>query len=318
MSRGSHRLAKPQRSPRLALSLKRSPSPRTEPVEGRRIATLGAVRRHLNLRVAAIAAPLATAAVVGVGVAGSGVPAAKVPAFVGSDLHSAQGSLTQAAGAASVTAAVVSSAERTAPISRDFSRVSTPETTGKKWTARDLNLRLRPTQDAPTSGVVQAGKRIAVTGERKDGYARVVVDAKAYWVTDEYLAAKKPDTPAAMGISGAPCPDGSAIESALQPAAIKVYRAVCAAFPELSSYGGQDGHGEHVNGQAIDFMTPSHDVGERVKDFLYAHHSEFNLFDIIWAQHIWTIERSGEGFRSMSSRGSATANHFDHVHIKVN
>ena len=43
-----------------------------------------------------------------------------------------------------------------------------------------------------------------------------------------------------------------------------------------------------------------------------------NLFDIIWSQHIWTIQRSGEGFRSMSNRGSATANHMDHVHIKIN
>ena len=46
--------------------------------------------------------------------------------------------------------------------------------------------------------------------------------------------------------------------------------------------------------------------------------AEFDLFDIIWSQHIWTIERSGEGFRSMEDRGSATANHYDHVHIMVN
>lgn len=316
MSRGSHRLAKPARKLQftsvLKLGAKTPLSAAADPAAPR------VVRRRPTFRVAAIAAPLATAAVIGVGVAGSGVPAADRPTVVGSDLHSVQGSLTQAAGAASVTAAVVSSAERTAPISRDFSRVSTPETTGRKWTARDLNLRLKPDLNAATSGEVEAGKRIAVTGERSGGYAQVVVDAKAYWVTAQYLAAKKPETPETIGISGAACPDGSAIESALQPAAIKVYRAVCAAFPELSSYGGQDGHGEHVNGQAIDFMTPSHAVGERVKDFLYAHHSEFNLFDIIWAQRIWTIERSGEGFRSMSNRGSATANHFDHVHIKVN
>ena len=65
-------------------------------------------------------------------------------------------------------------------------------------------------------------------------------------------------------------------------------------------------------------MVPSHDVGERLKDFLFEHRYELNLFDIIWAQRIWTIERDGEGFRGMSDRGSATANHFDHVHIKIN
>lgn len=299
MSRGAHRLAKPKR--KLAFRPGRA-----------------GTKAQRNIRVAAVAAPLATAAVVGVGMATSGLPTPHVPAGAGADLHSAQGSLTQAAGAASVTAAVVSSAERTAPISRDFSRVSTPETVGRQWTARDLNLRLKPTADAAVAGEVDAGERVAVTGKHKGEYAQVVVGARAYWVTAEYLSAKKPDTPETMGISNAPCPDGSGIEAALQPAAVKVYRAVCAAFPELTSYGGQDGHGEHVNGQAIDFMTPSHAVGERVKDYLYAHHSEFDLFDIIWAQRIWTIERSGEGFRPMSNRGSATANHYDHVHIKVN
>ena len=65
-------------------------------------------------------------------------------------------------------------------------------------------------------------------------------------------------------------------------------------------------------------MVPSSSVGQRVADFLFANRSELNLFDIIWSQRIWTIERSSEGFRSMSDRGSATANHYDHVHIKIN
>ena len=86
---------------------------------------------------------------------------------------------------------------------------------------------------------------------------------------------------------------------------MKVYRSVCAAFPELTTYGGQDGHGEHVNGQAIDFMVPNSDVGQRLADYLYANHAEFDLFDIIWSQSIWTIERSGEGFRPMDDRGFA-------------
>jgi hypothetical protein len=121
-----------------------------------------------------------------------------------------------------------------------------------------------------------------------------------------------------MGLSDAPCPDGSDIEGGLQPGAVKVYRAVCAAFPELSAYGGQDGHGEHVNGEAIDFMVPDSGTGDRIRDFLYAHQAELDLFDIIWNHTIWTIERSGEGFRGMEDRGSPTANHEDHVHIKIN
>ena len=85
------------------------------------------------------------------------------------------------------------------------------------------------------------------------------------------------------------------------------------------TYGGQDGHGEHVNGKAIDFMVSDSGTGQRAGGLPATRTAaELDLFDIIWSQHIWTIERSGEGFRSMSDRGSATANHYDHVHIKVN
>jgi len=31
----------------------------------------------------------------------------------------------------------------------------------------------------------------------------------------------------------------------------------------------------------------------------------------------WGAIRSGEGWRYMPSRGSATANHYDHVHVSV-
>jgi hypothetical protein len=38
---------------------------------------------------------------------------------------------------------------------------------------------------------------------------------------------------------------------------------------------------------------------------------------VIWSQHIWTVQRSSEGWRAMPDRGSTTANHYDHVHVSV-
>jgi hypothetical protein len=263
-------------------------------------------------RLALLAAPLVTVLAVGVGVAtsGSGVPAAD---------SSAAGSVSAAAAPSTIedSAAGV----RTLATSRSTERVPlvnnrVPKAKGKLWTSSPLDLRVEPREKAKVAGLLDSGKQVAVTGRRQGAYAEVIVNRTARWVTADYLSKDK--APEAMGLNDKPCPDGSSIESALQPDSVKVYRAVCAAFPELSSYGGQDGHGEHVNGEAIDFMVPSASVGERVKDFVYAHRAELNLFDIIWSQHIWTIERSGEGFRSMSDRGSATANHYDHVHIKIN
>jgi hypothetical protein len=235
----------------------------------------------------------------------------------------ATSNLGAAAGAASSAprTAPATTPERTLGTSRSSGRVPlvdnrVPKAKGKLWSTAPLDLRLEPRKKAKAAGLLKPGTHVAVSGRRQNGYAEVLVNKTARWVTDDYLSKDK--TPEAMGLSSAPCPDGSSIESGLQPAAVRTYRAVCNAFPELSAYGGQDGHGEHVNGQAIDFMVPSSSVGQRVADYLYAHRAEFDLFDIIWSQHIWTIERSGEGFRSMSDRGSATANHYDHVHIMVN
>jgi hypothetical protein len=99
--------------------------------------------------------------------------------------------------------------------------------------------------------------------------------------------------------------------------AVALYRAVCAAFPALSSYGGYDPHGEHADGRAIDFMVTDSSLGQAVADWVRANAAALHVYDVIWSQHIWTPERSSEGWRYMSDRGSATANHYDHVHVAV-
>jgi hypothetical protein len=255
-----------------------------------------------------------TALAVGVGVATSGFGSPDSPG-------SASANLGGAAPRASTASAAPDSSSRTLGTSRSGTRVAlldnrVPKAKGKLWTTENLDLRLEPREKAKVAGLLKSGKQVPVTGRQQNGYSEVVLGRVARWVTADYLSKQK--VPEAMAVSDQPCPDGSSIESGLQPASIRTYRAVCNAFPELSSYGGQDGHGEHVNGQAIDFMVPNSSVGQRVADYVFAHRAEFDLFDIIWSQHIWTTQRSSEGFRSMSDRGSATANHYDHVHIMVN
>ena len=125
--------------------------------------------------------------------------------------------------------------------------------------------------------------------------------------------------PAGGGVTSAPCPDGSGTESGLTSAAVTLFRSVCNAFPALSSYGGYDAHGEHSSGKAIDFMINGNSaLGQAVANWARAHAAQLNLYDVIWAQHIWTPVRAAEGWRAMPDRGSPTANHYDHVHISVN
>lgn len=185
----------------------------------------------------------------------------------------------------------------------------------KRWTTEVLNLWTRPDSLAENVGEIDAAERVLVTGREHDDRVEIVVDGKARWVTSGFLADEEP-LGSTAGLSMEPCPDGS-VESGITPAAVKVYRAVCNAFPEITSYGGWDPHGEHTSGRAIDIMTSDVALGDAIAAFLLENAGELNLYDIIWRQQIWTQERSSEGWRGMEDRGSATANHYDHVHVAV-
>jgi len=75
------------------------------------------------------------------------------------------------------------------------------------------------------------------------------------------------------------------------------------------------GGGEHALGRALDIMIASHAQGEEIAEWVRAHAKELGVSEVIWAQHIWTVQRSSEGWRMMEDRGGVTANHYDHVHV---
>jgi hypothetical protein len=183
------------------------------------------------------------------------------------------------------------------------------------WTTADLNLWSGSGKDAKQAGEIEAGKRVLVTGRKAADREEVVIDGQPRWVTAGYLSDEKP-VAAAAGLSMAACPDPS-VENGLTSNAVYVYRSVCNAFPQITSYGGWDGHGEHASGRALDIMTSDVTLGTAIADFLREHASELKLYDVLWRQRIWTPVRASEGWRSMSSRGSATANHYDHVHVST-
>jgi hypothetical protein len=183
------------------------------------------------------------------------------------------------------------------------------------WATTDLNLWTGSDKAAKQVGEIETGKRVLVTGRKAADREEVVIDGEPRWVTVGYLSDEKP-VAAAAGLSMAQCPDPG-VESGLTSNAVYVYRSVCHAFPQITSYGGWDGHGEHSSGRALDIMTSDVTLGNAIADFLKAHASELKLYDILWRQQIWTPVRAGEGWRTFPSRGSATANHFDHVHVST-
>ncbi|MBO0846060.1 MAG: mucin-2 protein [Nocardioides sp.] len=193
----------------------------------------------------------------------------------------------------------------------------------RRWTTVDLNLWSSSSPAARQLGLMKAGKRVLVTGRAQDGRVELVVDGQSRWVTAGYLSVKKPAADpsttglgVAAGLSMAPCPDGS-VESGLTANAIYVYRSVCHAFPQITTYLGWDAHGEHASGKAIDIMTSDVALGNAIAAFLQQHAAELHIYDILWRQHIWTPVRASEGWRLFADRGSPTANHYDHVHVST-
>ena len=98
-----------------------------------------------------------------------------------------------------------------------------------------------------------------------------------------------------------------------------MYRALCARYPQISSFGGRRSgdSGFHGTGRALDVMISNSSVGWDIANWTRANASALGVSEVIYSQKIWTVERSSEGWRSMSDRGSATANHYDHVHVSV-
>jgi hypothetical protein len=195
-----------------------------------------------------------------------------------------------------------------------------------RWTTARLNVWSQPREKGTLITVLDTAVKVRFTGEVRGQWAQIKHQDRLAWVRTAYLAKSKPKpqpsarsgggAPAASGVSGAPCPDGSWVESGLQANAVKVYRAVCAAYPQVSSWGGRRGGGDHGAGRALDIMC-SGSLGDSIAEYVRRNASRLGVSEVIWAQRIWSVERSGEGWRSMEDRGSSTANHYDHVHVSV-
>ena len=184
-----------------------------------------------------------------------------------------------------------------------------PEAIGSRYATAALNVRVGPGKHFPVLEKVDEGTKIAITGKTSGDWAQVIRDGKVGWVASEYLAKTKP------GISMAPCDSGSAVETGLRDDTIRVHRAVCARWT-VESYGGlRGGGGEHSLGRALDIMITDSAQGKEIAEWVRDHAKELGVSEVIWAQHIWTVQRSSEGWRMMEDRGGVTANHYDHVHV---
>ncbi|HSN44145.1 MAG TPA: SH3 domain-containing protein [Propionibacteriaceae bacterium] len=199
--------------------------------------------------------------------------------------------------------------------------------TGTRYATVALNVRAQASASAARIASLGAGDKVSIVGASVDGWQRVRVNRSDAWVKASFLSKTKPavasttstststSTSPSSRVSGAACASGSGVESGLTSTGIRVHRAVCNAFPSVTSYGGyRAGSGEHSQGRALDIMV-SGPLGWQIANFLRANASSLGVTEVIYQQRIWTRQRSSDGWRSMSDRGSVTANHYDHVHV---
>lgn len=190
-----------------------------------------------------------------------------------------------------------------------------PEVVGSRYTEVRLKVRTSPEADADVETVLDAAVKVKITDVTEDGFRQIIYKDEPRWVTAEYLSKSKPAAAASGGLSSAACASGSGVEGGLGANAIAAHRAICARFPQVTAYGGyRAGSSNHSSGRALDVMI-SGSTGSEIAEWARANASALGITEVIHAQRIWTTQRAGDGWRGMSDRGSATANHYDHVHL---
>jgi len=235
------------------------------------------------------------------------------------------GAAAQSERQSDVITASLDGARYESPVSRSAERAPVPDPAsarqaiaGEMFVVADAELRSAPTGDAPVLATLKTGAKVAVGSQERDGYRQVIHHELVRWLPAKALSDSPPEPeepePEELGLSDKPCATGSQVESGLQPKTVDVHRAVCAAFPQISTYGGVAPRGEHATGHSLDIMV-SGPTGWEIAEFLRENYAELGIDYLIYEQKIWSIQRSGEGWRPMSSRGGATANHMDHVHV---
>src|SRR5918995_2183417 len=308
-----------------------------------------ALRPPLAVRVGRVVAPIAFTGVLASGIAVAiwpqpeytaavPAPAAATPTPAGTTTASARTSRGEASRPA-VKSSASAKAFRGTPSAKEKQPTFQPSktaakavrqsaslrATGTRYTTTGVNVRSQPSVDGKVITVLTAGSKVSITTGSAPGWAAIMYDNQRRWVRSEYLSTKKPSTSSSSsattfsGISSAPCKSGSSVESGLTPDAIRVHRAICARYPQVTSYGGgrADSLPYHPSRRALDAMISNSTVGWQIANWVRANASRLGVSEVIYSQRIWTVQRSSEGWRPMSDRGSATANHYDHVHITV-
>lgn len=238
-------------------------------------------------------------------------------------------SLSEPEAPASEQPSVTATASDTADVPKP-STAALPETVGTRYATVSLALRGEPDPSSRSYGTAPAGASLDITGNESNGMAEIVWQGTVRWVTARHLSDTPPsndrdtsadtsDTPPSTSDSGSSGTSKFNLPG-LTPNAQHLLGQIEREFPEVNTIYGvrEDPLPDHPSGRALDVMVYNDtDLGNRVANWTQENATELNVDYVIWNQRIWSVARQGEGWRYMADRGSATANHHDHVHITV-
>jgi hypothetical protein len=125
--------------------------------------------------------------------------------------------------------------------------------------------------------------------------------------------ARRADAPEVLGSKCAPNRAGLAgVKSWVSTAGVELRCIFDVAT--VGGLGGRPNVSDHPRGLAVDFMTAGGVAGDQLADYALKYKDDLKIKYVIWKQRI----NFGDGWHGMPNRGSATANHFDHVHVSFN
>lgn len=173
---------------------------------------------------------------------------------------------------------------------------------------------------AAEAAAAEAAARAAAEAAAAEAAAR---DAAARQAAEAAATAPSSTRRAAAAAAAAPAAVAAGVTAKINNSAGSVKPVVQAAanmvmanVPGISSIGGTRASaadpGGHPSGLAVDYMT-SPAVGDAVVAFHIAHWDELNVEYLIWEQRM--LSSPNGSWKQMENRGSATANHMDHVHV---
>ena len=225
---------------------------------------------------------------------------------------------TSTVAAEPVTEATTASTETTAAETVQSEAVTAaPETTQAETSTSETTTTaaLDTTSQTETSAVSEAVTPAETTQAQTEA-APVVTEA-------ETTAAVTEAAPQAQAVA-ATTSTSSTDSSGLQPqvSAFKDEVAGIYGITSFSTYRAGDS-GDHGKGLAVDFMVPdSSALGDQVAQYAISNMGAKNISYVIWKQRFYAPFDSIYGpaytWNPMPDRGSATANHYDHVHVSFN